>query len=105
MDRLIQTAGHLGRVALTSSANSQSDYNTYLLYLNKLHKPKPIGRPIISGCEGQTERILSFVDRLLQPIAYEQKSYIMDTKDLINFVERTKIHHDTILVSMDVTSL
>ena len=38
--------------------------------LTKIHKPtEPVGRPILSGCEGPTERISSFVDRLLQPIA------------------------------------
>ena len=26
--------------------------------LTKIHKPKPVGRPIISGCEGPTERII-----------------------------------------------
>ena len=35
--------------------------------LTKIHKPTPVGRPIISGCEGPTERISSFVDSLLQP--------------------------------------
>ena len=34
--------------------------------LTKIHKPTPVGRPIISGCEGPTERISSFVDSLLQ---------------------------------------
>ena len=72
--------------------------------LTKIHKPKPVGRPIISGCEGPTERI-SFVDRLLQPIAQSQQSYIKDTTDFINFVEKIKIRQKTILVSMDVTSL
>ena len=38
--------------------------------LTKIHKPKPVGRPIISGCEGPTaEKISSFVDSLLQPIS------------------------------------
>ena len=73
--------------------------------LTKIHKPKPVGKLIISRCEVPTERISSFVDRLLQPIAQRQKSYIKDTTDLINFVERTKMHQDTILVSMDVASL
>ena len=45
------------------------------------------------------------MNRLLQPIAQRQKSYIKDSTDLINFVEGTKIHEDTILVSMDVASL
>ena len=73
--------------------------------LTKIHKPKPVGRPIISGCSGPTERISSFVDRLLQPIAIKQKSYLKDTTDFINFIEKSKVSHDTILVSMNVTSL
>ena len=65
----------------------------------------PVGRPIISGCEGPTERISSFVDSLLQPIAKQQTSYLKDTTDFINFLEKTKVEENTVLVSMDVTSL
>ena len=39
--------------------------------LTKINKPTPVGRPIISGCDGPTERLSAFVDRLLQPIAKE----------------------------------
>ena len=53
----------------------------------------------------RTERMSSFVDRLLQPIAQRQRSYIKDSTDFINFVERTKLRQDTILMSMDVMSL
>ena len=49
--------------------------------LTKIHKPTPVGRPIISGCDGPTERISSFVDYILQPIAKTQKSYLKDTTD------------------------
>ena len=73
--------------------------------LTKIHKPTPVGRPIISGCEGPTERISSFVDSLLQPIAKSQKSYLKDTTDFINFIEKTRVVENAILVSMDVTSL
>ena len=73
--------------------------------LTKIQKPNPVGRPIISGCEGPTERLSSFVDKLLQPIAQKQKSYLKDTTDFLNFKEKTKVSQDTILVSMDVTSL
>ena len=52
-----------------------------------------------------TERISSFVDHLLQPIAQKQTSYLKDTTDFINFIEKTQVSHETILVSMDVTSL
>ena len=47
--------------------------------LTKIHKPTPVGRPIISGCDGPTERISAFlIDRLLQPIAQRQASYLKD---------------------------
>ena len=73
--------------------------------LTKIHKPKPVGRPIVSGCEGPTERISSFVDDFLQPIAKAQTSYLKDRTDFINFTEKTKVAENVTLVSMDVTSL
>ena len=73
--------------------------------LTKIHKPTPVGRPIISGCDGPTERLSSFVDRLLQPIAQKQKSYLKDSTDFINFIEITIVSENAILVSMYVTSL
>ena len=73
--------------------------------LTKIHKPTPVGRPIISGCDGPTEKLSSFVDKLLQPIAKQQKSYLKDSTDFINFIEQTKVPSDVMLVSMDVTSL
>ena len=50
--------------------------------LTKIHKPTPVGRPIISGCSGPTERISAFVDHLIQPIAQLEASYLKDTTDL-----------------------
>ena len=73
--------------------------------LTKIHKPTPVGRPIISGCDGPTERISAFVDHLIQPIAQKQASYLKDTTDFLNFIEKTKLPKNTILVSMDITSL
>ena len=73
--------------------------------LTKIHKPTITGRPIISGCDGPTEKISSFVDTLLQPISKSQESYLKDTTDFINFIERTSVNKQAFLVSMDVTSL
>ena len=44
--------------------------------LTKIQKPTITTRPIILSCDGPTERILSFVDTLLQPISKSQKSYL-----------------------------
>ena len=73
--------------------------------LTKIHKPTLVGRPIISGCSGPTERISAFVDTLLQPISTSQTSYLKDSTDFINFIEKTKMGKRTFLVTMDVTSL
>ena len=75
---------------------------TIFYTLTTIYKSKPVGRPIISGCDGPTERITSFVDTLLQPIAQKQKSFTNDPTGFIRFVEKTKIGNNTILVSMDV---
>ena len=73
--------------------------------LTKIHKPTPVGRPIVAGNDGPTERISSFVDSLLQPIAKSQKSYLKDTTDFVNFIERRKFPKDVFLVTLDVASL
>ena len=44
--------------------------------LTKIDKPTPVGRPIISGVSGPTERLSAFVEELLQSIAQQQKSYL-----------------------------
>ena len=74
--------------------------------LTKIHKLTPVGRPIISGYDGPTEKLSCFVDKILQPTAQQQKSYCKDTTDFINFIEKTKLPKGIILVSLDaVTSL
>ena len=72
--------------------------------LTKIHKPTPVGRPIVAGNDGPTERISSFVDSLLQPIAKSQKSYLKDTTDFVNFIERRNLSEDAFLVSLEVAS-
>ena len=72
--------------------------------LTKIHK-KLVGRPIISGSSGPTERISSFVDSLLQPVAIKQESYIKGTTDSINFIENTQIPDNVVLATPYVSSL
>ena len=60
---------------------------------------------IISGCDGPTELISTFVNRLIQPTAQKQDSYLKDTTDFLNFIESAKLPKNTVLASMDVTSL
>lgn len=69
------------------------------------YKLIPVGRPIISGVSGLAERLSAFVDKLLQLMAQQQKSYFKDSTSFINFVEGTRPPENRILVSMDVMSL
>ena len=66
--------------------------------LTKIHKPKPVGR-LISGCDDPTERISAFADKLIQPFAKIQKSYIKDTTDFIlhqfHRMQKTPTKHAT----------
>jgi len=73
--------------------------------LTKIHKPTPFGGPIVAGNDGPTTRISAFVDSILQSIAKSQKSYLKDTTDFVNFIERTTLPEGTFLVSLDITSL
>ncbi|XP_044167639.1 uncharacterized protein LOC122951676 [Acropora millepora] len=73
--------------------------------LTKIHKNTPVGRPTVSVSSGPTERISSFVDSLLQPIAQKQESYIKDTTHLINFIENTPLPDGAVLATSDVCSL
>jgi len=73
--------------------------------LTKIHKKRPVGRPILFGTSGPTERISSFIDSLLQPVAIKQESYIKDTTDFSNFIENTQIPDNVVLATLDVSSL
>ena len=52
-----------------------------------------------------TEKLSSFVYKLHQPIAQQQKSCLKDATHFINFLEKTRVRENTILVSMDILSL
>ena len=73
--------------------------------LRKMHKDPKKLRPIVSGCNGPTEHISSFVDTLLQPAMKATPSYIKDSKQFINLIESMHLPPHTILLTIDVTSL
>ena len=115
-----QTAAKVETIVKTLFANGHIDKMTYKRFNSgqnppripefytrtKIHKPTPVGRPIVSGSGGSTERISNFVDSLLQPIAKKTRViYIKDTTHFINFIENTPLPDNAILVSLDVCSL
>ena len=71
----------------------------------KFIRNSPVDRPIVFGSSGPTERISSFVDPLVQPIAIKQESSIKDTTDFINFIENTQIQDNVVLATLDISPL
>ena len=69
---------------MTKKWLSQTSSPPRFLFSTRLQKR----RPIISGYDYPTEKISSFVDTLLQPIAQKQQSYTKGTTDFINFIEK-----------------
>ena len=79
-----------------------------LYLLPKIHKSQvpPPGRPIISANSSPTERISAFVDTFLRPIVGKGASYIKDTTDFLNKMDKINtMTPDSLLVSLDVSSL
>lgn len=68
----------------------------YMCALPKIQKPTPVRWPMISGCDGLTEQI-SFIHYILQSIAKSQKSYLKDTKDFINSIQRMKVPQNSLI--------
>ena len=76
--------------------------------LPKIHKrlQNVPGRPVVSHVGFNTERISSFIDYHLQPLAQNVKSYIKDTNDFLCKLNKIgKLPDDAIMVTVDVVGL
>ncbi|XP_071155741.1 uncharacterized protein [Mytilus edulis] len=74
--------------------------------LPKIHKVNNPGRPIVSANDHPTEKISEFIDFHLRPHVENLPSYIQDTTHYLKKMESLNpLPPETILVSLDVTSL
>ena len=80
-------------------SNPTSTKNTNIPHSHKNPQTETSRETYNKWLQWSNRNISSFDNRLLQPIAIKQKSYLKDTTDLINFIEKTKVSHNTILVS------
>ncbi|XP_063306958.1 kinesin-like protein KIFC3 [Pelobates fuscus] len=76
-------------------------------FLPKVHKSAthPPGRPIISGINSVTSKLSEFIDFHLQKYAQAAKSYLKDTKSLIQELESVEWKDGYMWATVDVTSL
>ena len=61
-------------------------------------------RPIVAGPRYPTSTLSNFVDILIKPFTLHVRSYLRDTIDFLNYLQKT-IPESTILINFDVTSL
>ncbi len=74
-------------------------------FLPKIHKKLVVGRPIISGNGGPTEKISAFVDEHIKGYVKEFPSYVRDTTDFISKIENYHSENEIILLALDVSGL
>jgi len=67
----------------------------------QLQIPKPTQLVHRGAYDGPTEKPSSFVDKVFQCKAQQQKSYLKDTTDFIHCIEKMKVPTASILVSME----
>ncbi|KAL2095452.1 hypothetical protein ACEWY4_010171 [Coilia grayii] len=76
--------------------------------LPKVHKKSGDhipGRPIVAGCQSLTEPISQYVDYYIKPLVCSLPSYLKDTTDFLNKLQRIIICDTDLLCTIDVTSL
>ena len=72
----------------------------------KIHKTGNPGRPVVSSVNCHTYTISKYVDFHLQPIVKNIPSYVRDTTDFLQKLDKVKnIPNDCLLVTLDVKSL
>ena len=82
--------------------------------LPKIHKPQtswtipnklPPGRPIVSDCNSESEKIAEFIDDFIKVKATQHPSYVKDTYDFLDKVKDITIPPNSFLVTLDVESM
>ncbi|XP_071145079.1 uncharacterized protein [Mytilus edulis] len=97
--------GHIDETTFKYLKPEKSKPGRFYL-LPKIHKVNNPGRPIVSANDHPTEKISEFIDFHLRPHVENLPSYIQDTTHYLKKMESLNpLPPETILVSLDVTSL
>ena len=82
--------------------------------LPKIHKPIqswtkpqkiPPGRPIISNCKSETEKVAEYIDAYLKTKSTQHPAYIKNTQDFVSKIKNITIPPNALLVTLDVESM
>ena len=72
--------------------------------LPKIHKDDVPLRPIVSFYTSPTYELSKHLSYILSPLVGNTSSFVMNSKDFVNFISSQKLEHE-VLVSFDVVSL
>lgn len=94
-------------------ADSSTCRNRIFYLLPKIHKPvdswpqtgMPEGRPIVSDCSSESNRVSEYIDRFLTPLSNKHSSYVKNTYDFLEKVRDTSVNRNCLLVTGDVSAL
>ena len=76
------------------------------LFLTKILKPNCPLLCIVSGCDGPTDRLSSYVTHFIQPLAKNLPSHMKESKHFLNFIANLPpLPTNAVLVTADVASL
>ena len=82
--------------------------------LPKIHKPLnkwtlpgliPPGRPIVSDCNSESYKVSEFIDYHLQPLASSHPSYVKDTYDFLDKINKITVPPNALLITIDVDAM
>lgn len=74
--------------------------------LGKIHKANNPGRPIVSACDGPTEKLSQFIDYHIKGLAQMVDLYIKDTNDFIWKLHKLgPVPKQSLLVTIDISAL
>lgn len=65
----------------------------------------PPGRPIVSYCGSDTDRVADFIEHFLNPLSIKHPAYIKDTYHFIDIVKSLTVPPNSFLFSLDVDNL
>jgi hypothetical protein len=110
----LHTSGHLTTKEFKFLSPPENPRQRRFYMLPKIHKDKkvwpipnymPPGRPIVSDCNSESERIAMYIDAFIKPRANKHPSYIKNTYDFLDKVLDKKLSSDSLLITLDVESM
>ena len=110
----LHSSGHLTSKEFKFLTPPENPRQRRFYMLPKIHKDKkvwpipnvmPPGRPIVSDCNSESERIAMYIDAFIKIRANKHPSYIKNTYDFLDKVLDKKLSPSSLLITLDVESM